>query len=124
MTRVQLSADLDLEFIAELNISLKDASFEAEVESSNAKVYVLDDSLVADFSAELKIFNAETDEAVWVKIDRSAIQLQHLPAFIEFSDGNRFMGISEVQTRNDDRLEELHKICYDQLLVEVQIYAR
>lgn len=52
MTQVQLSADLDLEFIAELNISLQDTSFEAEVESSNVKVYVLDDSLVADFSAE------------------------------------------------------------------------
>lgn len=124
MTQVQLSADLDLEFIAELNISLIDTSFESEVEYSDLKVYALNDSLVADFLAELKIFNAETDEAAWVKIDRSAIQLQHLPAFIEFSDGNRFMGISEVQTRNDDRLEELHKICYDQLLVEVQIYAR
>ena len=124
MTQFQLSADLDLEFIAELNISLKDTSFESEVEHSNVKVYVLNSSLVADFSAELKIFNAETDEAVWVKINRPAIQLQHLPVFIEFSDGNRFMGISEIQTRNDDRLEELFEICYAHLIVEVQIYVK
>lgn len=124
MTQVQLSADLNLEFIADLDIRLKDTSFEAEVESSNVKVYVLNDSLVADFSTKLKIFNTETDEAVWVEVDRPAIQLQHLPAFIEFSDGNRFMEIIEFQTKNANRLEELQKICYDQLLVEVQIYAK
>ena len=124
MTQVQLSADLDLEFIADLDIKLKDTRFEAEIESSDLKVYVLNGSMVADFSAKLKIFNTETDEAVWVEIDRRTIRLQHLPAFIEFSDGNRFMEITEVQTRNADRLGELQEICYDHLLVEVQIYAK
>ena len=124
MTRVQLSADLDLEFIADLEIRLKDTNFEAEVESSNVKVYVLNGSMAADFLAKLKIFNTETDEAVWVEIDRRAIRLQHLPAFIEFSDGNRFMEITEFQTKNPDRLEELQEICYDHLLVEVQIYTK
>lgn len=124
MSQIELSADLDLEFVAELNVRLKDANFEDEVESSNVKIFVLNGSLVADFSARLKIFNTDTDEAVCVEIDRRAIRLQHLPAFIEFSDGNRFMEISEVQTRNVDRIEELQEICYDQLLVEVQIFAR
>lgn len=124
MTQIQLPIDLDLEFVAELNVRLKDTNFEAEVESSNIKVYVLNGSLVADFSVKLKIFDTETDEAVWVEIDRRAIRLQHLPAFVEFSDGNRFMEITEFQTKNSDRLEELQEICYDQLLVEVQIYAK
>lgn len=124
MTQIQLLIDLDLEFVAELNIRLKDTNFESEVESSNVKVYVLNGSLVADFSVRLKIFDTETDETVWVEIDRRAIRLQHLPAFIEFSDGNRFMEITEFQTKNPDRLEELQEICYDQLLVEVQIYAK
>ena len=124
MTQIQLPIDLDLEFVAELNIRLKDTNFESEVESSNVKVYVLNGSLVADFSVKLKIFDTETDETVWVEIDRRAIRLQHLPAFIEFSDGNRFMEITEFQTKNPDRLEELQEICYDQLLVEVQIYAK
>ena len=124
MTQIQLPIDLDLEFVAELNVRLKDTNFEAEVESSNVKVYVLNGSLVADFSVKLKIFDTETDEAVWVEIDRRAIRLQHLPAFIEFSDGNRFMEITEFQTKNPDRLEELQEICYNQLLVEVQIYAK
>lgn len=124
MSQTQLPIDLDLEFVAELNVRLKDTNFEAEVESSNVKVYVLNGSLVADFSVKLKIFDTETDETVWVEIDRRAIRLQHLPAFIEFSDGNRFMEITEFQTKNADRLEELQEICYDQLLVEVQIYAK
>ena len=124
MTQVRLSADLDLEFIADLDIRLNDTNFEAEVESSNVKVYVLNGSIAANFSAKLKIFNTETDEAVWVEIDRRAIRLQHLPAFIEFSDGNRFVEITEFQTKNPDRLEELQEICYDHLLVEVQIYAK
>lgn len=124
MTQVQLSADLDLEFVADLEIRLKDTNFESEVESSNVKVYVLNGSMAANFSAKLKIFDTETDEAVWVEIDRRAIRLQHLPAFIEFSDGNRFMEITEFETKNPDRLEELQKICYDHLLVEVQIYAK
>lgn len=125
MTQVQLSADLNLEFIADLDIRLKDTSFEAEVESSNVKVYVLNGSMAADFSAKLKIFNTEIDnESILIEIDRRAIRLQHLPAFIEFSDGNRFVEILEVQTRDVDRIEELQEICYDQLLVEVQIYAR
>ena len=124
MSQIQLPIDLDLEFVAELNVRLKDDNFEAEVESSNVKVHVLNGSLVADFSAKLKIFNTETDEAVWVEIDRRAIRLQHLPAFIEFSDGNRFMEITEFQTKNPDRLEELQEICYDHPLVEVQIYAK
>lgn len=124
MSQTQLPIDLDLEFVAELNVRLKDTNFEAEVESSNVKVYVLNGSLVADFSVKLKIFDTETDEAVLVEIDRRAIRLQHLPAFIEFSDGNRFMEITEFQTKNPDRLEELQEICYDQLLVEVQIYAK
>lgn len=124
MSQTQLPIDLDLEFVAELNVRLKDTNFEAEVESSNVKVYVLNGSLVADFSVKLKIFDTETDETVWVEIDRRAIRLQHLPAFIEFSDGNRFMEITEFQTKNPDRLEELQEICYDRLLVEVQIYAK
>ena len=33
MTQVRLSADLDLEFIADLDIRLNDTNFEAEVES-------------------------------------------------------------------------------------------
>jgi hypothetical protein len=124
MSQTQLPIDLDLEFVAELNVRLKDTNFEAEIESSNVKVYVLNGSLVADFSVKLKIFDTETDEVVWVEIDRRAIRLQHLPAFIEFSDGNRFMEITEFQTKNPDRLEELQEICYDQLSVEVQIYAK
>lgn len=125
MSQVRLSADLDLEFIAELDIKLNDPRFEAEVESSNVKVYVLNGSMAADFSAKLKIFNTEIDnESILIEIDRRAIRLQHLPAFIEFSDGNRFMEILEVQTRDVDRIEELQEICYDHLLVEVQIFAR
>lgn len=125
MSQVRLSADLDLEFIAELDIKLNDPRFEAEVESSNVKVYVLNGSMAADFSAKLKIFSTEIDnESILIEIDRRAIRLQHLPAFIEFSDGNRFMEILEVQTRDVDRIEELQEICYDHLLVEVQIFAR
>lgn len=125
MSQVQLTANLDLEFIAELDIKLKDARFEAEIDSSDLKVYVLNGSMVADFSAKLKIFNTEIDdESILVEIDRRAIRLQHLPAFIEFSDGNRFIEITEFQTRDADRIEELQEICYDQLLVEVQIFAR
>lgn len=125
MSQVRLSADLDLEFIAELDIKLNDPRFEAEVESSNVKVYVLNGSMAADFSAKLKIFNTEIDnESILIEIDRRAIRLQHLPAFIEFSDGNRFVEILEVQTRDVDRIEELQEICYDHLLVEVQIFAR
>ena len=124
MTQVRLSADLDLEFIADLDIRLNDTNFEAEVESSNVKVYVLNGSMAANFSAKLKIFNTEADEAVCVEIDRRAIRLQHLPAFIEFSDGNRSMEITEFQTRDADRIEELQNLCYDRLLVEVQIFAR
>ena len=44
MTQIQLPIDLDLEFVAELNIRLKDTNFESEVESSNVKVYVLNGS--------------------------------------------------------------------------------
>ena len=125
MSQVQLTANLDLEFIAELDIKLKDARFEAEIDSSDLKVYVLNGSMVADFSAKLKIFNTEIDdESILVEIDRRVIRLQHLPAFIEFSDGNRFIEITEFQTRDADRIEELQEICYDQLLVEVQIFAR
>ena len=125
MSQVRLSADLDLEFIAELDIKLNDPRFEAEVESSNVKVYVLNGSMAADFSAKLKIFNTEIDnESILIEIDRRAIRLQHLPAFIEFSDGNRFMEILEVQTSDVDRIEELQEICHDHLLVEVQIFAR
>lgn len=125
MSQVQLTADLDLEFIAELDIKLKDARFETEIESSDLKIYVLNGSLAADFSAKLKIFNTEIDnESILVEIDRRAIRLQHLPAFIEFSDGNRFTEITEFQTRDADRLEELQNLCYDQLLIEVQIFAR
>ena len=125
MTQVQLSADLNLEFIADLDIRLKDTSFEAEVESSDLKIYVLNGSIAADFAVKLKIFNTEIDnESILIEINRRAIRLQHLPAFIEFSDGNRFMEIIEFQTRDADRLEELQEICYDQLLIEVQIFAR
>lgn len=41
MSQVRLSADLDLEFIAELDIKLNDPRFEAEVESSNVNVEFL-----------------------------------------------------------------------------------
>ena len=125
MSQVQLIADLDLEFIAELDIKLKDSRFEAEIESSDLKIYVLNGSIAADFAVKLKIFNTEIDnESILIEINRRAIRLQHLPAFIEFSDGNRFMEIIEFQTRDADRLEELQEICYDQLLIEVQIFAR
>lgn len=125
MSQVQLIADLDLEFLAELDIKVNDSRFEAEIESSDLKIYVLNGSIAADFAAKLKIFNTEIDnELILIEINRRAIRLQHLPAFIEFSDGNRSMEILEVQTRDVDRIEELQEICYDQLLVEVQIFAR
>lgn len=122
MKKYELMTQQDLEFVTDVEIRLENDEFDAELESSNARVYVSNDRILADFAAKVKVFNSSFgDEYAIVDIDATALDLTHTPAFFSFGV---YLDIVEFQCRDTDRIEKLQEIVYEQLLVEAKFYAK
>lgn len=122
MKKYEVMTQQDLEFVTDVEIRLENDEFDAELESSNARVYVSNDRILADFVAKIKVFNSSFgDEYAIVEIDATTLDLTHTPAFFSFGV---YFDIGELQCRDTDRIEKLKEIVYEQLLVEAKFYAK
>lgn len=78
--------------------------------------------ILADLTATVKVFSTTPDdESVLLEIDAKGLNLIKILSSEEIVSLTDFAEITEFQTRNSDRLEELQEVCNEQLLIELQL---
>lgn len=78
--------------------------------------------ILADFTATVKVFSTTPeDESVLLEIDAKGLNLIKILSSDEIVSLTDFAEITEFQTRNADRLEELQEVCNEHLLIELQL---
>ena len=122
MSNYELTAEQALNFAADLNIRVLDDAYAAELEKYSLNVRAANNKILADFTATVKVFSTTPDdESVLLEIDAKGLNLIKILSSEEIVSLIDFAEITEFQTRNADRLEELQEVCNEQLLIELQL---
>lgn len=122
MSNYELTAEQAFSFAADLNIRVLDDAYAAELERYSLNVYASNNKILADFTATVKVFSTTPeDESVLLEIDAKGLNLIKILSSDEIISCTDFAEITEFQTRNADRLEELQEVCNNQLLIELQL---
>lgn len=122
MSNYELTAEQAFNFAADLNIRVLDDAYAAELEKYSLNVRAANNKILADFTATVKVFSTTPeDESVLLEIDVKGLNLIKILSSDEIVSLTDFAEITEFQTRNADRLEELQEVCNEQLLIELQL---
>lgn len=122
MSNYELTAEQAFNFEADLNIRVLDDAYAAELEKYSLNVRAANNKILADFTATVKVFSTTPeDESVLLEIDAKCLNLIKILSSDEIVSLTDFAEITEFQTRNADRLEELQEVCNEQLLIELQL---
>lgn len=122
MSNYELTAEQALNFAADLTIRSLEDDYAAELERYSLKVRSANNKILADFTATVKVFStAPDDESVLLEIDVKRLDLMKILSSNEIISLTDFAEITEFQTRNADRIEELQEVCNEQLLIELQL---
>lgn len=122
MSNYELTAEQSFNFAADLNIRVLDDAYAAELEKYSLNVRAANNKILADLTATVKVFSTTPDdESVLLEIDAKGLNLIKILSSEEIVSLTDFAEITEFQTRNSDRLEELQEVCNEQLLIELQL---
>lgn len=122
MSNYELTAEQALNFAADLTIRNLEDDYAAELERYSLKVRSANNKIIADFTATVKVFSTTPDdESVLLEIDVKGLDLMKILSSNEIISLTDFAEITEFQTRNADRIEELQEVCNEQLLIELQL---
>lgn len=122
MSNYELTAEQAFNFAADLNIRVLDDAYAAELEKYSLNVRAANNKILADFTATVKVFSTTPeDESVLLEIDAKGLNLIKILSSDEIVSLTDFAEITEFQTRNADRLEELQEVCNEHLLIELQL---
>lgn len=122
MSNYELTAEQAFNFAADLNIRVLDDAYAAELEKYSLNVRAANNKILADLTATVKVFSTTPDdESVLLEIDAKGLNLIKILSSEEIVSLTDFAEITEFQTRNADRLEELQEVCNEQLLIELQL---
>lgn len=122
MSNYELTAEQAFNFAADLNIRVLDDAYAAELEKYSLNVRAANNKILADFTATVKVFSTTPeDESVSLEIDAKGLNLIKILSSDEIVSLTDFAEITEFQTRNADRLEELQEVCNEHLLIELQL---
>lgn len=124
MSNYELTAEQSFNFAADLNIRVLDDAYAAELEKYSLNVRAANNKILADLTATVKVFSTtHDDESVLLEIDAKGLNLIKILSSDEIISLTDFAEITEFQTRNADRIEELQEVCNEQLLIELQLRA-
>lgn len=124
MSNYELTAEQAFNFAADLNIRVLDDAYAAELEKYSLNVRAANNKILADLTATVKVFSTTPDdESVLLEIDAKGLNLIKILSSDEIISLTDFAEITEFQTRNADRIEELQEVCNEQLLIELQLRA-
>lgn len=122
MSNYELTAEQSFNFAADLNIRVLDDAYAAELEKYSLNLRAANNEILADLTATVKVFSTTPDdESVLLEIDAKGLDLIQILSSEEIVSLTDFAEITEFQTRNADRLEELQEVCNEQLLIELQL---
>lgn len=122
MSNYELTAEQTLNFAADLTIRGLDDTYAAELEKYSLNVRAANNKILADLTATVKVFSTTPeDESVLLEIDVKGLNLIKILSSDEIISCTDFAEITEFQTRNSDRLEELQEVCNEHLLIELQL---
>lgn len=122
MSNYELTAEQSFNFAADLNVRVLDDAYAAELEKYSLNVRAANNKILADLTATVKVFSTTPDdESVLLEIDAKGLNLIKILSSEEIVSLTDFAEITEFQTRNADRLEELQEVCNEQLLIELQL---
>lgn len=122
MPNYELTAEQAFNFAADLNIRVLDDAYAAELEKYSLNVRAANNKILADFTATVKVFSTTPeDESVLLEIEAKGLNLIKILSSDEIVSLTDFAEITEFQTRNADRLEELQEVCNEHLLIELQL---
>ena len=122
MSNYELTAEQAFNFAADLNIRVLDDAYAAGLERYSLNVHASNNKILADFTATVKVFSTTPDdESVLLEIDAKGLNLMKILSSDEIVSLTDFAEITEFQTRNSDRLEELQEVCNEHLLIELQL---
>ena len=122
MSNYELTAEQTLNFAADLTIRGLDDTYAAELEKYSLNVRAANNKILADLTATVKVFSTTPDdESVLLEIDAKGLNLIKILSSDEIISLTDFAEITEFQTRNADRIEELQEVCNEHLLIELQL---
>ena len=120
MKNYQFDVELDLSLESDVEVRVTNDKYEANVIQYAARAHSVNNRIVLDFTASIRVLDPEFEEYALVNIDAAGLDLLQILQSERIVDFGNYFDITEFQTRDADRLEVLQDIVYSSLLVSAQ----